>query len=173
MYASMYQVEMCVSYHAKKIWSSHWRPLSGNGFKNRAECSGFEFEVWEIYLSLLFSSSCPKSGDVFSYSVGKYTSLVLFLCCVYIYKKGKRKCASWRPWSQNHMDSVCFVCCAFTLPPFRRWLRCMEEFLAAGKWSVGYKKHNRKVEKKNRNKKRLWQTSFWFLLSCSLICAVL
>lgn len=55
MYVDMYQVEISFSYHAKEIWSLSWRSLSDEGFKNRAECSGFKFEVWEIYLSLLFS----------------------------------------------------------------------------------------------------------------------
>lgn len=40
---------------------------------------------YEKFTSLLFSSSPPKPGGVFSYSVGKYTCQLLFLRCIYIY----------------------------------------------------------------------------------------
>lgn len=104
------------------------------------QCWGCEFEVWEIYLSLLFSSSPSKPGVLFFHSLGKYTCQLLFHCFIYIYiQTGQKKlCKLEGMTPKPHGLSVCFVCCAFTLPPFKWWLRCMEEFLAAGQWSVGY-----------------------------------
>lgn len=49
------------------------------------QCWGCEFEVWEIYLSLLFSSSPSKPGVVFFHSLGKYACQLLFLCSLFIY----------------------------------------------------------------------------------------